>query len=494
YECDFALKKGKGISGVVLLPDGSPAQGAALLLVERGESGSLIMGGQLRGSSSSDVTRTDAQGHFEFPAKLDAAKVFASHEQGYAEANAPDLVKNGKMTLQKWAQVKGFMRVGEPGGTDASVQLQGHSEQATAQDGRFTGISFGLKTEPNPDGSFEFDKVPPGEHHLDIEYRFKDDRDGNQALSHGFSVAMKPGETKEPILGGTGRRLLGQIKLLGGDVQDLDWKRDVHRLTLVLPNDPAAANVRGGFLQESIAVLTGLNTPSPAMNEEAMRAFQRAQRTYVLLMETNGAFHIDNVPPGKYLLNMDVSDPDEEYYNRRSIGSLSKEVLVPDEPNAKVNAPLQIGTLEVTIRPRVKIGMTVPSFEAKTKDGKSVDIAKLRGKPILIYFWGLSLGYSSYDLQVLKEFQTSYGAAGKLTILGCNLDTDSQQAEQFAKTQGMTWTQTYLGNWSQTPVAGMFGINGNSVAALIDSQGKLVNGQLRGSNLRTALSTIMAGE
>jgi len=70
---------------------------------------------------------------------------------------------------------------------------------------------------------------------LDIEYRFKDDRDGNQALSHGFSVSVKPGETKEAILGGTGRRLLGQIKLLGGDAQDVDWKRDVHRLTLVLP-------------------------------------------------------------------------------------------------------------------------------------------------------------------------------------------------------------------------------------------------------------------
>jgi len=75
---------------------------------------------------------------------LDAAKVFASHEQGYAEANAADLVKKRQNSpFRNGAMSKGSLRVGEPGGTDASVQLQGHSEQATAQDGRFTGISFG---------------------------------------------------------------------------------------------------------------------------------------------------------------------------------------------------------------------------------------------------------------------------------------------------------------------------------------------------------------
>jgi hypothetical protein len=106
----------------------------------------------------------------------------------------------------------------------------------------------------------------------------------------------------------------------------------------------------------------------------------------------------------------------------------------------------------------------------------------------------LSLGYSTYDLQVLKEFQASHGAAGKLAIIGCNMDQDMRNAEQFAKNQGMTWTQVYLGDWNQTPVAAMFGINGNTVAALIDPEGKLVNGQLRGTNLRTALTTALAPE
>ena len=71
--------------------------------------------------------------------------------------------------------------------------------------------------------------------------------------------------------------------------------------------------------------------------------------------------HADHVPPGKYMLSLNVTDPEDEYYyNRRTIGALSKETIVPDEPNAKLNAAFDIGTLELTIHPRLKFGMTVP--------------------------------------------------------------------------------------------------------------------------------------
>lgn len=226
-----------------------------------------------------------------------------------------------------------------------------------------------------------------------------------------------------------------------------------------------------------------------------MRARQRAERTYVLVFDTNGVFHADNVPPGKYTLSLNVSDPEDEYYNRRTIGSLNKQTVVPDEPNTALNAPLDIGTLELTIQPRLKPGMTVPVFEAKTSDGRTVKLADFRGRPILLHFWGLSMGWSSYDFQVLKEFQRDYGAAGKLAIIGYNLDRDASGAEQFVRSQGLTWTQTYLGDWRQTPVSPMFGLNGNgSACVLIDPEGKVASGQLRGTAIRTALSEALSAE
>ena len=501
YANDFALKPGKGVSGIVRLPDGSPAAGATLVVIEKGESGFLDPSGQVRGNGGSgDLARTDLQGRFEFMPKLEPDKLFVSHEQGFGQAKVSDVLGGASITLQKWGRLKGVIRVGDkPTPSDATVRLQNNFDMVQEGDGRGASFGFSLRADPASDGSFIFEKVPPGEHRIALEYHFKDDRNGDLPLSHGMLVDIKPGATAEATLGGTGRRIAGRVKVVGGETSDVDWRRDVHRLTLMLPQKPGAGprNGNAGIPQPAtlLTFLGGLNpAPAPPMSIEKIRERQRAERNYVLLFDTNGTFHADNVPPGKYLLELNATDPEEEYYNRRSIGALNKEIIVPDEKSAKVNAPFDIGELKMTIRARVKVGKAVPPFEAKTREGKAIKLSDYRGKPLLVHFWGLSLGYSSYDLQVLKGFQTTYGGSGKLAILGCNLDANAQGAEQFAKTQGMTWTQTYLGDWSQTPIPGMFGINGNSACVLIDPEGKLLTGQLRGTAIRNAVENAMSTE
>jgi hypothetical protein len=500
YTNDFALKKGKGVSGLVLLPDGSPAVAATLVLAERGEYVYLDGTGQVRGngssSSSGDMARTDTKGHFEFPSKLEPDRIFVSHEQGFAQAKVSDVRQGGKITLQKWGRVKGVMRVGDKIEPEETVRLMSMGEQQIYVDNesRPSVFSFSAKSDPDADGSFVFEKVPAGEHRVALEYRFKDENYGEAPLSHGFPVTVKSGETSDVTLGGTGRQIVGRVKILGGEQSDVDWKRDVHKLMLVLPGD-AARNARAAQPQSPLVflggVIPGVNQP---MAPEEIRERERITRQYVLLFDTNGNFRADNVPAGKYSLMLNVTDPEDEYYNRRPIGNLNKEVTVPDDKNAKVNAPFDIGTLELTIRPRLKIGKVVAPFEAKTRDGKTIKLSDFRGKPVLMHFWGLSLGYSTYDMQVLKEFQSSYGSNGKLVIIGYNLDADADGAEQFAKRQGMTWTQTYLGQWDQTPIPGMFGINGNSACVLVDAEGKLASAQLRGTAIRNTVNRLFAVE
>ena len=75
---------------------------------------------------------------------------------------------------------------------------------------------------------------------------------------------------------------------------------------------------------------------------DAGRVRERAERTYVLVFETNGQFRVDHVPPGKYLLSIMANDPDEEYYRQRMIGSLSHLVRA-----AALTAILD-GTEEIT--------------------------------------------------------------------------------------------------------------------------------------------------
>jgi len=105
----------------------------------------------------------------------------------------------------------------------------------------------------------------------------------------------------------------------------------------------------------------------------------------------------------------------------------------------------------------------------------------------------MSVGYSSYDVQTLKQLQMSHGGNnGRLIIYGLNLDADAKQAAQFAQQQGMNWTQLYLGDWNQTTVPGMFGLNGSSGAVLIDAQGRLAAGPLRGTQMRNTVANALS--
>jgi len=497
YTNDFALKKGKGVSGVVQLADGSPAPMATLTLVERGEYGYLDTGGQLRSSSSGgELVRADTSGRFEFPAKLNPDKIFVSHEQGFAQVAVSNVMQSGKIVLQKWGRVTGKMLVGDKVELEQTVRLQNNYERYYDSSVRAAMLSFYLKADLESDRSFVFEKVPPGEHRIAVEYHRENRNGGETPLSHGFPFVVKPGETTDVMLGGTGRQVTGQVKIGGGDQSDVDWKRDVHKLILTLP-DPIAppTNVNSLPPAERQKIWNDYNMRQREFwQSDAGRERQRAERMYVLLFETNGNFRAENVPPGKYTLALNFTDPDDEPYNRRTIGMLNKEVVVPDDRNAKVNAPFDIGTAEVPVRSRIKIGKQVPSFEAKTADGKMIKLSDYRGKPVLLHFWGLSLGYSTYDLQVLKQFQDSYGSAGRLAILGLNLDADTNNAAQFVKSQNMTWPQTYLGNWSQTPIPAMFGLQGNTACILVDAEGRLASNQLRGSSIRNAVVNMFANE
>jgi len=383
------------------------------------------------------------------------------------------------------------MRIGDKAAPEQTVRLQNRWDRYSDGNTQPTILSFYLKADLAPDGSFEFEKVPPGEHRLSLEYRFRENQNGGETpLSHGFLVTVKPGEIANATLGGTGRRVTGRVNIQDGDHSDVDWKRDVHKLILVFPEMLKPPAITPGMAPgEQQRLWTEFNNVQRIFwQTEAGRAREREERTYVLVFETNGTFHADNVPPGKYNLALNVSDPEEEYYSGRAMGTASQQVTVPDEPGAKVNAPVDIGTVELTIRPRVKVGRPVPSFEAKAGDGKTIKLSDYRGKYVLLHFWGLSIGYSTVDLQMLKELQNTFGAGDKLVIIGCNLDGNRKTAEQFATRQGMTWTQAYLGDWNQTTVPGMFGLRGNTACVLIDPEGKLASGQLRSSSIRNTVS------
>ena len=98
----FKLKKGKGLGGVVLLPDGKPAANATVALAS-GSSRPFIENGSLHPNSSGLHVQTDAAGRFSFVPQGESCSFFALHAGGHAEFSQYDLQKSGSVTLQPWA-------------------------------------------------------------------------------------------------------------------------------------------------------------------------------------------------------------------------------------------------------------------------------------------------------------------------------------------------------------------------------------------------------
>ena len=497
YTNDFALTKGKGLSGVVQTADGAPAANATVLLVDNEESGYMDTPGQFRsGSSGGDMARSDLKGHFEFSPKLETEWLLVAHEQGFAEVRTDKLPSDGRIVLQPWARIKGVMRVGDTPEPDQTLRLQNHYDRFYEPGNRSSGLSLYLKAEPDDAGNFVFEKVPPGLRQIYIEYRFKERQQGETPLSHGLPLEVKPGATMDVMLGGTGRKVVGRVKVIGGDASDVDWRRDVHKLTLILPPEPALPqpDMRNAITPgaQQLAWQDYNQRQREFWRTPAGRAREMAERTYVLVFDTNGAFRVDNVPPGKYMLSIMANDPEEEYYRQRTIGSVNKEIQVPDVAGAKVNEPFDVGTLDMTIRGKLKIGKPAPPLEAKTVDGKPITLADFRGKLVLLYFWMSQMSAGSFDLRVLKELHDSYGKEEKLVIVGLSMDPTPQVAEQFAKANGMEWLQAHVGEWGQTQVPATFGVEGIPTAILIDGEGRLAARNLRGSSMRTAVRNALA--
>jgi thiol-disulfide isomerase/thioredoxin len=127
----------------------------------------------------------------------------------------------------------------------------------------------------------------------------------------------------------------------------------------------------------------------------------------------------------------------------------------------------------------------------KVTNGQTVNLAKLRGKVVLLDFW------ASWCGPCLAEMPSVVGAYEKLhksgfEIVGISLDEDKAAMEGAVKKLGMTWAQYFDGQGWQNKISRSFGINSIPAAWLFDKKGMLRETALRGEELSAAVQKLLA--
>jgi thiol-disulfide isomerase/thioredoxin len=118
-------------------------------------------------------------------------------------------------------------------------------------------------------------------------------------------------------------------------------------------------------------------------------------------------------------------------------------------------------------------GSMAPTFELKSiPDGKSVPLASLRGKAVLLNFWATWCGPCKIEMPWLVDLQKKYGPQG-LQIVGVAMDdAEDKEIADFARKMGVN----YLVLKGSEKVGDLYGgIDRLPLTYYIDRSGKVVD-------------------
>jgi thiol-disulfide isomerase/thioredoxin len=124
---------------------------------------------------------------------------------------------------------------------------------------------------------------------------------------------------------------------------------------------------------------------------------------------------------------------------------------------------------------RISAADEKPEIKFTAVDGREVDLAKLKGKVVLIDFWatwcGPCVGEVPHVLEAYKKFHDK-----GFEIIGISLDRDKSALTSFIKERGMEWPQSFE---SSNALADKYGINAIPAMWLVDKDGNVATKNAR---------------
>jgi beta-lactamase regulating signal transducer with metallopeptidase domain/uncharacterized GH25 family protein len=287
------LVPGVQVQGVVLLPNGKPAEDADVGLQVQNQY--LVIGkGAFSAGNARErglIVSAGQDGSFSFPMYEGAQSVVALNEEGYAQVFLDQLKASPQITLQPWGRIEGTLQSGHHPRTNDIVILECPQQRWLAGKAYnlpvYEGDAFRAKTDDH--GRFIITFVPPGKQTIARMVPMG----GNSwtyITSELASLEVKPGETIVTNLGGMGRTVVGKVRFAGGAAPD--FTNGMFTVITPIPK----------FFQHDYDLKTDLERQTIYVSDE-YHSMGIDDRRYSGVVQPDGSFRVEDVLPGDYEVN-----------------------------------------------------------------------------------------------------------------------------------------------------------------------------------------------
>lgn len=152
----------------------------------------------------------------------------------------------------------------------------------------------------------------------------------------------------------------------------------------------------------------------------------------------------------------------------------------PDSPAAKKAAGARIRLDSV--------GKSI-TLSGKGPNGAAVDLAKYRGRVVLIQYWATWCEPCKRDMPVLKQLASKYSRA--FSVIGVSLDRSRQDLAAYLTEDRLPWPQIFEEGGLDSDPANQLGILTLPTMILVDQQGKVVNRNVQMAELEDELKKLI---
>ncbi len=139
---------------------------------------------------------------------------------------------------------------------------------------------------------------------------------------------------------------------------------------------------------------------------------------------------------------------------------------------------------------KIGIGKPAKDFTVETISGKKYTLSEQKGKVVLVQFWASWCPGCRAEMPNVKKCYEEFKDKG-FDVIGISLDYEKDDMMKYLEGEGVNWNISLSGKGWDDDTVKLYGVNSIPSLWLVDRKGVLRYFELRGEDLRKAISELL---